>query len=55
MADWFELAECLRKVLLVGIPACFPNRGGYAQLVWGLLVCFFTFAAYSKYAPFGKW
>ena len=36
---WFEILESLRKVLLVGVPAAFPGRGGNAQLVWGLLVC----------------
>merc|ERR1711988_486696 len=51
---WFELFECLRKVLLVGVPACFPDRGGNAQLVWGLLVCFVTFGAYMYFEPFVK-
>merc|ERR1711918_279797 len=30
---WFEIFESLRKVLLVGVPACSPDRGGNAQLV----------------------
>ena len=51
---WFEIFECLRKVLLVGVPATFPGRGGNAQLVWGLMVCFLTFGAYMMYAPFVK-
>ena len=49
---WFELFETIRKVLLVGIPSTFPQRGGTAQLFWGLLVCFSTFGAYMMYAPF---
>jgi hypothetical protein len=42
----------MRKVLLVGVPSMFPGRGGNAQLVWGLLVCFATFGMYMMYAPF---
>ena len=34
------------------MPATFPERGGTAQLFWGLLVCFVTFGAYMMYAPF---
>ena len=30
----------------------FPERGGTAQLFWGLIVCFITFGAYMMYAPF---
>ena len=40
---WFEIFEMIRKVLIVGVPAAFPDRGGSLQLVWGLLVCFVTF------------
>ena len=39
-------------MLLVGVPAMFPDRGGTLQLFWGLLVCFATFGAYMMYAPF---
>ena len=49
---WFELFECMRKVLIVGVPSTFPERGGTAQLFVGLLVCFTTFGAYMLYAPF---
>jgi len=49
---WFELFELARKVLLVGVPATFPSRGGNAQLVWGLSVCFITFGGYMMLAPF---
>lgn len=36
------------------MPACFSDRGGDAQLMWGLMVCFLTFGAYSTFAPFIK-
>ena len=49
---WFELFETLRKLLLVGVPSTFPERGGLAQLFVGLLVCFTTFGAYMLYTPF---
>ena len=39
-------------MLLVGVPSTFPERGGTAQLFWGLLVCFATFGAYMMYAPY---
>ena len=42
----------ITQVLLVGVPSTFPERGGTAQLFWGLLVCFATFGAYMMYAPF---
>ena len=51
---WFEIFDSVRKALLVGVPAAFPGRGGNAQLVWGLLVCFITFGAYMMFAPFVK-
>ena len=51
---WFEIFECLRKVLLVGVPATFSDRGGDIQLVWGLLVCFITFGGYMLLAPYVK-
>lgn len=43
---WFEIFESLRKVMLVGVPAMFPDRGGDAQLIWGLMVCFISFGGY---------
>ena len=52
VADWFEIFETLRKVLLVGIPAVFADRGGNTQLIWGLMVCFITFGMYMMYQPF---
>ena len=51
---WFEIFESLRKVLLVGIPACFSNPGGNAQLVWGLLVCFVSFGMYMQFEPYAE-
>ena len=36
----------------MGVPACFPDRGGNAQLVWGLLVCLLTFGMYMMFQPF---
>ena len=48
---WFELFETLRKVLLVGVPAAFPGRGGVIQLFYGLLVAFFSFGGYMLYRP----
>ena len=40
---WFELFETIRKVLIVGVPSTFPDRGGTAQLFWasdqGLQIC----------------
>ena len=50
--SWFELFETIRKVLLVGIPAVFPERGGTAQLFWGLLICFLSAAFYMMAAPY---
>lgn len=51
---WFEIFGAVRKVLLVGIPAAFSDRGGSIQLVWGLLVCFCTFGMYTMWAPYIK-
>ena len=50
---WRSLPTCTcAQVLIVGVPSVFPDRGGTAQLFWGLLVCFSTFGAYMMYAPF---
>jgi len=49
---WFELFETVRKVLLVGVPCVFPERGGTAQLFWGLLVCFLSASFYMMAAPY---
>ena len=47
---WFEVFECVRKVLIVGLPVLLPP-GSSAQLILGLLVCFVTMAMFSTYAP----
>ena len=49
---WFEIFEAVRKVLLVGVPCVFPERGGTAQLFWGLLVCFVSASFYMMAAPY---
>ena len=51
---WFELFETLRKVLLVGIPSTFPERGGTAQLFWGLLVTALTGTVLALYSPYAN-
>ena len=43
---WYEIFEVLRKVLLVGVPSTFADRGGEMQLFWALLVCFASFGTY---------
>jgi len=48
---WFELVECLRKILLVGMPVFF-EMGSVAQLSYGLLVCFLSFGAYMLLTPY---
>ena len=53
-ADWYELFETIRKVLLVGIPATFPERGGTAQLFWGLLVTAGTGTVLTLYSPYAN-
>ena len=49
---WFEVFECARKVLIVGLPVLLP-AGSSTQLILGLLVCFITMAMFSTYAPHG--
>lgn len=48
---WFEVFECVRKILLIGIPVFFPPDSP-EQLTLGLIICFITFGAYMMYAPF---
>ena len=48
---WFEIFECLRKVMLVGLPVFF-KPGSTGQLTLGLLICFFTYGVYNHFAPF---
>lgn len=51
-AYWYELFETIRKVLLVGIPATFPERGETAQLFWGLLVTCLTGTVLTLFSPY---
>ena len=48
---WFEIFECVRKILLIGLPI-FLEAGSMPQLVLGLLICFFSFGAYMQLAPY---
>lgn len=48
---WFELFECLRKILLVGMPVFF-EVGSVAQLTFGLVICFISFGAYNAFTPY---
>ena len=50
---WFELFECGRKILLVGMPVFF-DMGSIAQLVFGLMVCFLSFGTYMMLAPYAN-
>jgi hypothetical protein len=43
---WFELFECMRKVLLVALPICLDPSSS-AQLPCGLIICFVTFGMYA--------
>jgi len=48
---WFEIFECARKILLVGLPVFLP-AGSAAQLICGLLVCFISAMVYSYTSPY---
>jgi hypothetical protein len=49
----FEIFECFRKLALVCMPVWF-EPGSVAQLIFGLMVCFVTFGAYTAWAPFAE-
>ena len=49
--DWFEILECARKILLIGLPV-FVTPGSSEQLILGLIICFFSFGMYSVIAPY---
>jgi Arc/MetJ family transcription regulator len=49
----FEIYECVRKLALVCMPVWF-EPGSVAQLIFGLMVCFLTFGAYTAWAPFAE-
>ena len=51
---WFELFETIRKVLIVGIPATFPERGGTAQLFWGLIVTCLSGIFLTRFSPYAN-
>jgi len=48
---WFEIFECVRKILLIGLPVFF-RPGTTSQLILGLLICFISFGAYMALSPF---
>jgi len=48
----FELIDCARKLAIVCMPVFFKPSGSVSQLIFGLVVCFVTFAAYIYYAPY---
>jgi uncharacterized membrane protein YqaE (UPF0057 family) len=48
---WFEIFECMRKLLLLGGPIFF-QMGSASQLVVGLLVCFISTMVYAVYSPY---
>lgn len=48
---WFEIFECLRKLLLLGGPIFF-QMGSASQLVVGLLVCFISSSLNATYSPY---
>jgi hypothetical protein len=50
---WFEIFECVRKILLIGLPIFFP-AGSPAQLIFGLIMSFLSYGAYCVCAPFTK-
>ena len=48
----FELIECLRKLAIICLPIFFRPAGSVAQLIFGLLICFLTFGAYTATKPY---
>jgi len=48
----FEIFECARKLALVCMPVFFDPPGSASQLIFGLMVCFITFGAYTAVNPF---
>ena len=49
---WFEIIESVRKLAIVCLPVFFQPSGSVSQLIFGLLVCFFTFSAFASVAPY---
>jgi hypothetical protein len=48
---WFEVFECLRKLLLTGLPVFFLE-GTSSQIVLSMFVCMMSIAVYSQFKPF---
>jgi hypothetical protein len=48
---WFEIFECVRKILLIGLPIFFPP-GSPPQLIFGLIICFLSYGAYCVCSPY---
>lgn len=48
---WFEVFECVRKIMLVGIPVIFPP-GTLEQRTLGLIICFFTACLIAGIEPY---
>jgi hypothetical protein len=48
---WFEIFECVRKLLLTGIPV-FVLQGSSSQIALCMLVVMLSIAVYSHYKPF---
>eukprot|EP00966_Prymnesium_polylepis_P238549 5516724-Prymnesium_polylepis.2 len=49
---WFELMECLRKLMLIGAPVFFDPPGSVQQLLDGLVACFIIACAYALWQPY---
>jgi hypothetical protein len=52
---WFEIFECFRKLLIIGIPALpiFPP-GGVAQRAAGMVICFMSFGVIFGFKPYDE-
>jgi hypothetical protein len=48
---YWEIFECVRKILLVGFPVFF-TPGSQEQLVFTLITCYLTSCAYTAFKPF---
>ena len=50
---WWEIAECLRKVILVGV-LVFYDQGSPEQLTLGLMVCTLSVTGYAYTRPYNS-
>ena len=48
---WFEVFECVRKIVLIGVPILF-EEGSTEQLFAAVVICFMTFGVYCALDPF---